>query len=197
MSATDMTRLRPVGRWEPDAAGRLATAALELYAERGFDDTTVLDIAQRAGVTERTFFRHFADKREVLFQGSAQLQDAVVAAIASAPSGAPLIEVVGAGMRAAGEVLDDRRDYARLRYAAIVAHSSLQERELLKMSTLAGAVAGALRDRGVAEAAAALLGETGVAVFKLGFERWIADPSAPDLPDCIAQALTDLRTLTA
>ncbi|QJU54253.1 TetR family transcriptional regulator [Herbiconiux sp. KACC 21604] len=186
-----------MGRWEPDAAGRLATAALELYAERGFDDTTVLDIAQRAGVTERTFFRHFADKREVLFQGSAQLQDAVVAAIGSAPSGAPLIEVVGAGMRAAGEVLDDRRDYARLRYAAIVAHPSLQERELLKMSTLAGAVADALRARGVTEAAAALLGETGVAVFKLGFERWIGDPSAPNLPDCIAQALADLRTLTA
>ncbi|WP_368499016.1 TetR/AcrR family transcriptional regulator [Herbiconiux sp. A18JL235] len=186
-----------MGRWEPDAGGRLARAALELFAERGFDDTTVLDIAQRAGVTERTYFRHFADKREVLFQGSTLLQDAVVAAITAAPADAAPIEVVGAGMQAAGEVLDDRRDYAQLRYAAIVAHPSLQERELLKMATLAAAVAAALRERGVPEPAAALLGETGVTVFKLGFERWIADPSAPGLPECIARALAELRSLTS
>jgi AcrR family transcriptional regulator len=184
-----------VGRWEPDAAGRLAQAALELYAERGFEQTTVLDIAERAGVTERTFFRHFADKREVLFDRSNALQDAVVAAIAAAPPDLPPLEVVGAAMEQAGVFLDDRRDYAVQRSAAIAANPSLLERELLKMATLGTAVASALQERGVPPSAAALAAEAGITIFKLGFERWVSDPDAPALALCIRDSLVALRAV--
>ena len=82
-----------MGRWEPDARGRLMQAALELYGERGFEQTTVAEIAQRAGLTERTFFRHFADKREVLFSG--EVDDLVLSALADArPSAAPIDAIV-------------------------------------------------------------------------------------------------------
>jgi AcrR family transcriptional regulator len=186
-----------MGRWEPDAAGRLSQAALELYAERGYEQTTVLDIAERAGVTERTFFRHFADKREVLFDRSNALQEAVVAAIAAAPADLAPLDVVGEAMEQAGVFLDDRREYARTRAAAIVANPSLQERELLKMANLGAAAASALESRGVAAPTAALVAEVGVTVFKLGFERWVADAASPPLPECIRAALAALRALTA
>src|SRR3954471_4182657 len=108
-----------MGRWEPGARGRLLRAALELYADPGFEQTTVADIAARAGVTERTFFRYFADKREVLFSGGSDLQDRDVAAIASAPADRAAYDVVVEGMAAGGEALEERRDYARQRAAAI------------------------------------------------------------------------------
>ena len=185
-----------VGRWQPDARGRLQRAALELYAERGFDETTVADIAERAGVTERTFFRQFADKREVLFDGSNELQRLVVAAVESAPESLPPLEVVGAAMIAVGPFLEEGRPYSQKRYAAIAANAGLQERELLKLASLALAVADALRRRGVPEPAASLLAESGVTVFKVGFERWVRDEGAPELATCIREALEELRALT-
>src|ERR1700730_13444637 len=98
-----------MGRWDPDARGRLIKAAMELYAERGFEPTTVADIAAKAGLTERTFFRHFSDKREVLFSGSAALQELMVGAVAKAPESAAPIEAVAAGVEAAAGVLRDRK----------------------------------------------------------------------------------------
>src|SRR4051794_66180 len=136
MSGAAITTLDVMGRWEPDARGRLAVAALELYAERGYEQTTVADIAERAGVTERTFFRHFADKREVLFDGSATLQETVVKAIAAAPEDAAPIEAVGAAFEHAAVLLEERRAFARLRAATIAANPSLLERELLKLAAL-------------------------------------------------------------
>ena len=186
-----------MGRWEPDARGRLARVALELYAERGFEQTTAEDIAERAGVTERTFYRHFADKREVLFDGSGALREHLVDAIASAPDGLPPIEVVGRAFAAAGSVLEGRRDFARRRSAVIAANPALQERELLKMATLAGAATEALRARGVPDPTAALAAHVGVAAFTVGFELWVADDSPDDLPSTIDRALGDLRTVTA
>lgn len=186
-----------MARWEPDARGRLALAALELYAERGYESTTVLDIAQRAGVTERTFFRYFADKREVLFDGAVDLQDAVVAAIASAPPTMSPIDAAGAGIERAAVLIGGRRDYSRQRAAAIAAHPSLQERELLKLATLAAAAASALRARGVPERTAALAAEAGLTVFKVGFERWIGDAASVEFVDCIREAFDELRALTA
>lgn len=186
-----------VGRWEPDARGRLIRSALELYADRGFDHTTALEIAQRAGVTERTFFRHFADKREVLFDRSGDLQQLVVEAIAAAPGSTPPIEAVGIAMETAASLLEGNRDYSRQRAAVIAANPSLQERELLKLATLSGAVAEALRARGVAHLAAGLAAETAVTVFKIGFEAWISDESAGDLAQHIREALEQLKRLTA
>ncbi|MEV4134065.1 helix-turn-helix domain-containing protein [Dactylosporangium sp. NPDC049742] len=181
-----------MARWEPDARGRLMLAALALYTERGYEQTTVADIAQRAGVTERTFFRHFADKREVLFDGSGMLQDTVVAAIAAYKE-APPLDVVGAAMERAAVAMQDRRDFARQRAAIIAATPSLHERELLKLATLGTAAAAALRDRGVPPVAAALAAELGVAVFKVAFEQWIT--CQLDFPACIRATLDELSAL--
>src|SRR5208282_2350332 len=104
-----------MGRWEPDARGRLAKAAMALYAERGFEQVTVAEIAARAGLTERTFFRHFADKREVLFYGTEILRDLLTRAVADAPASATPAGAVGAALEAAGAMLQENPDRARLR----------------------------------------------------------------------------------
>ncbi|SDR81737.1 DNA-binding transcriptional regulator, AcrR family [Friedmanniella luteola] len=186
-----------MGRWQPDARGRLQLAALELYGEQGFEQTTVADIAERAGVTERTFFRHFADKREVLFDGASELERRAVEAILVAPPSCPPVEAVGAGMAAAAAPLDEVRDYSRLRAAAIAGHASLQERELLKLAALTAAATAALHERGVPEPAATLAAEVGVAAFKVGFGWWIADDATDTLTACIRSALDQLRALTS
>jgi AcrR family transcriptional regulator len=175
----------------------LARVALELYAERGFEQTTVEDIAERAGVTERTFFRHFADKREVLFDGSSTLRTTLVDAIASAPEDLPPIEVVGHAFAVAGAFLEERRDFARRRSAVIAANPALQERELLKMAALATAATDALRARGVPDPSAALAAQVGVAAFSVGFEQWVTGASADGLAASIEGALADLRAVTA
>jgi AcrR family transcriptional regulator len=186
-----------MGRWEPNARERLERAAMELYGERGFEQTTVAEIAARAGLTERTFFRHFADKREVLFWGAAALQELFVSTAAGAPESAAPIDAVAAALAAAGALLQERRDGARQRQAIIVANAELQERELIKMATLAAALADTLRQRGVSDPAASLAAEAGIAVFKIAFERWVADPAQPDLPQLMQESLTELRAVTA
>ncbi|PXA71716.1 TetR/AcrR family transcriptional regulator [Cryobacterium arcticum] len=186
-----------MGRWKPDARGRLTLGALELFAERGYEQTTAAEIAERAGVTERTFFRHFPDKREVLFMGAKHLQDRVVAAITAAPASMPPIDVVGVAMESAAELLEEDRDYARQRWAVIAATPSLRERELLKMASLSAACAEALRARGVAELPAGLAAETGVTIFKLSFERWVSDEPSGTFTECIRDALAQLKGMTA
>src|SRR6266576_2542870 len=131
MTVTDDNYDRRVARWEPGSRGRLAQAAMELYGERGFDQTTVAEIARRAGLTERTFFRHFADKREVLFAGAGTLQEFLVSAVADAPDSVAPIDAVAAALGAAGALLQERREYARQRQAVIAANAELRERELI------------------------------------------------------------------
>ncbi|MGH9296007.1 MAG: TetR family transcriptional regulator, partial [Acidimicrobiales bacterium] len=137
-----------MGRWEPDSAGRLVEAALALFAERGFDQTTAEEIAKQAGLTERTFFRYFADKREVLFYGSHELKASLVRSVAEAPASAAPIEAVTSALEAAGEALQDHREFARKRQAVIAENPALQERELIKLATVASALADTLRQRG-------------------------------------------------
>lgn len=186
-----------MGRWEPDARGRMARAALELYLDPGYEQTTVADIAERAGVTERTFFRHFADKREVLFSGSSSLQDAVLAAIAAAPEGAPPLEAAAAGMDAAAVALQSQPDptFPRRRAAVIAANPSLQERELLKMATLAAAVTEALTDRGADPEEAAVAAEAAGAAFRLAFDRWTTSEEPLDLRALVADGIARFRAL--
>jgi AcrR family transcriptional regulator len=186
-----------MGRWEPNARGRLERAALELYAQRGFEQTTVAEIAKRAGLTERTFFRHFADKREVLFAGSDLLRDLLVRAVADAPDSVAPIDAAVAALEAAGALLQERRDHARRRQAVIDAHADLRERELIKLASLSSALAGALRERGVTDLAAALTAEAGIAVFKVAFERWIGGTDEKDLPQHIRDSLGELKTVAA
>lgn len=185
-----------MGRWEPDARGRLEQAALALYGERGYEQTTVAEIAARAGLTERTFFRHFADKREVLFAGSGALRELIVSTLADSPDAAP-IEAVAAALQAAGAVLQERRDYARKRQTVIAANAELRERELIKLASWATALADTLRQRGVTDPAASLAAEAGIAVFRIAFERWINDPAEPDLPHLIRDSLDELKAVTA
>jgi AcrR family transcriptional regulator len=188
---------RCMARWEPDSRGRLEQAALALYGERGFENTTVAEIAARAGVTERTFFRHFADKREVLFWGAGALQELLVSVVASAPDSAAPIDAVEAALEAAGALLQERREHSRQRQAVIAANAELRERELIKLASLASALADALRRRGVAGPAASLTAEAGIAVFRVAFERWVTEPKQPDLPQLIRESLDELRAVTA
>ncbi|HUB72745.1 MAG TPA: helix-turn-helix domain-containing protein [Solirubrobacteraceae bacterium] len=163
-----------MSRWKPDARGRLARAAMELYGEHGFEQTTVAEIAARAGLTERTFFRHFADKREVLFEGAAALEARLVDGVVAAPADAAPIEVVAAALRSIAPIFAERRPFARQRQAIVAANPELRERELIKLAALAAAVTAALHERGVDEPQASLAAEAGIAVFRIGFDRWVA-----------------------
>jgi AcrR family transcriptional regulator len=187
-----------VGRWEPDARGRLEQAAMQLFRERGFDDTTVADIAARAGLTERTFFRHYADKREVLFGGAGALEAFLVDHVDEAPrSLSPIDAVLRALVGSATEIFEERRVFARERQAIIAASPELQEREQVKLARLASAVADALRRRGVPGASASLAAETGMTIFKVAFERWTGVAASPPLSEVIGDCADDLRAMTA
>ena len=186
-----------MGRWQPDARGRLMQAAFELYGERGFEQTTVAEIAARAGLTERTFFRHFTDKREVLFAGAGELQQRLVTTVANAPAGIAPIEAAAAGIQAAGAFIQEGGVLPRQRQAIIAANTELQERELIKLASVAAALAEALRHRGVAEPAASLAAEAGIAAFRVGFERWVNEADGQDLPGLMRASLDELRVVTA
>jgi AcrR family transcriptional regulator len=188
---------RSMARWEPDSRGRLEQAALALYGERGFENTTVAEIAARAGLTERTFFRYFADKREVLFWGAGTLQELLVSAVVSAPDSAAPIDAVAAALEAAGALLQERRESARQRHTVIAANTELRERELIKLASLASALADTLRRRGVRDPAATLTAETGIAVFRVAFERWANETNQQDLPQLIRESLDELKAVTA
>jgi AcrR family transcriptional regulator len=186
-----------MGRWEPNARGRLEQAAMELFVERGFEQTTVTEIAARAGLTQRTFFRHFADKREVLFAGARALEDFLVGAVAGAPESMAPLDAVAAALAEVGAGFQERRDYSRQRQAVIDAHPELQERELIKLATLASAIAGALRKRGVSDPAASLTAEAGIAVFKIAFTQWVYETGPADLPQIMRESFGELRAVTA
>jgi AcrR family transcriptional regulator len=185
-----------MGRWEPDARGRLAKAALELYDRHGYEQTTVAEIAEAAGVTERTFFRHYADKREVLFDGSQLLQARMLAAVHDAPAATAPLEVLAGALDAAADVLQERRSFAARRQRVIASHPELRSRELMKLALLSDAIAAGLRERGVPGPAAGLVAETGIGVFKVAFERWLDDPSEPQLGEVMRATLDDLRAVT-
>ena len=186
---------RTMGRWEPNARGRLEQAALALYAERGFDQTTVAQIAERAGLTERTFFRHFADKREVLFWGAGALQELLVNAVADAPDSLAPIDAVARALESAP--FSERRDFAAQRQGIIAANAELQERELIKLASLAAALADTLRQRGVKDPAASLAAEAGIAVFKTAFERWVDETNQLGFAELVRESLDELKAVAA
>jgi len=189
--------IKAMGRWEPNARGRLEQAAMELFLERGFELATVTEIARRAGLTQRTFFRHFADKREVLFYGQEMLRELLVSMVADAPESAAPIDAVAGAVVAAGGLLQQRREHARQRQTVIDANPELRERELIKLAGLAEAMADALRKRGVSDPAAGLTAEAGIAVFKIAFGRWLSEPGQADLPQLMRESFSELRAVTA
>jgi AcrR family transcriptional regulator len=184
-------------RWEPDGRGRLEQAAMALYGERGFENTTVAEIAERAGLTERTFFRHFADKREVLFSGAGAMKELLVGTVAEAPESSAPIDAAAAGLEAAAAQLQERREFARRRQAIIAANPELRERELIKLASWAEAIADVLRGRGLGDVVARLTGEAAIAVFRIAFEQWIEAPTERDFPELIRWTMDELRAVTA
>lgn len=187
-----------MGRWQPDSRGRLQEAALALYSERGFDQTTAAQIADRAGLTERTFFRHFADKREVLFGGSALLRERIVAGVVDAPAADGPLDAVARGLDAAAAMLGEfRRDLTRQRQAVIEANPELRERELSKLDDYAAGVAVALRERGVGELQATLAAETGMTVLRVSLQQWAGGGDDRDLSTVTRDAIAELRAVAA
>ena len=171
---------------------------MELFAERGYPHTTVSEIAERAGVTERTFFRYFADKREVLFSGSEELQRVLREGIASAPAGAQPLEVVALAFDGASALLEERDPrYVRARAALIAKHGELLERELMKLASLGSAIADALRARGVREPTATLAAEAGITAFKVGFDAWVSGRRPKSFALHVREALEGLCAVTA
>jgi AcrR family transcriptional regulator len=187
-----------MGRWKPDSRGRLQEAALALYSERGFDQTTAAQIAERAGLTERTFFRHFADKREVLFGGSAVLKERIVAGVAGAPASDGPLDAVALGLDAAAAMLgESRRDLTRQRQAVLAANPELRERELAKLADYAATIADTLRQRGVSEPQATLAAESGMTILRVAMQRWAAEDDGRELHVVMRDAVAELRAVTA
>lgn len=169
---------------------------MTLYAEQGFENTTVAEIAEQAGLTERTFFRQFADKREVLFSGAGEFQELIVGKVADAPESLTPIDAAAQGLLAAAVLLQGRDKFARQRQQIIAANAELRERELIKFASLSTALADTLRERGVPETAASLTAGIAMAVFRTAFERWIEQPGG-DLPQLVRESLDELTALTA
>jgi AcrR family transcriptional regulator len=198
MSVTVNSRIELMGRWQPDSRGRLQEAALALYSERGFDQTTAAQIADRAGLTERTFFRQFADKREVLFGGSALLQERIVAGVAGAPPTAGPLDAVARGLDAAAGMLGEtRRDLAHQRQTVIAANPELRERELAKLADYAASIVATLGERGVTELQATFAAEAGMTVLRVALQRWATGEDDNDLTTVMRQTFAELRAVAA
>jgi AcrR family transcriptional regulator len=184
-------------RWEPGAKERLQAAALELFATRGFEQTTAAEIAQSVGLTERTFFRHFSDKREVLFYGQQQFLQAFVDGVNAAPPDATPLEVIASALDGATAFFpDERRPHSRTRQSVIDQNPALRERELHKLAGVATTVAEALHARGIGEPAATLAAQSGATVFGIAFAQWIREGETRSLPDIASDVLHELVSLT-
>ncbi|MET1074343.1 MAG: helix-turn-helix domain-containing protein [Umezawaea sp.] len=189
-----------MGRWEPGARERLVLAAVDLFTEQGYDATTVAQIAERAGVTKSTFFRHFPDKRELLVAGQEALSELLTEGIAGAPDGASPLEAVAAGLERASTAMGPmNRELAPRLKAAVSASAELQERDALKTVSLAAAMTAALVARGVPDPTAALASEMGVLAFKRAFAEWSeGDRDADDgFAGYALAALDELRAASA
>jgi AcrR family transcriptional regulator len=186
-----------MARWEPGAAQRLQQAALELFASRGFEQTTVADIAEAAGLTERTFFRHFGDKREVLFHGQDEFVQMFLDGMKAAPDDATAMELVAAAIAGAASFFpEQRRPHSRMRQMIIDTNPALQERERHKLASLAVTIAAALRERDVPEPAATLAAESAATVFGIAFGQWISEGERRSLNSITSYVLAELRALS-
>ncbi|TGD87867.1 TetR family transcriptional regulator [Mycolicibacterium sp. CH28] len=182
-----------MSRWEPNATERLGQAAVELFVSRGYEGVTVAEIAERAGLTKRTFFRHFADKREVLFGGQDAYHQLFTDAIAGAPAGATPLEAIGAALAAfAAGFADDRRDFLAKRQTVIISNPDLRERDLLKAAALTTAMADALAARGVKQPTASLAAHIGALALGDAFQRWLQPENRRSMAKLAEQALRQL-----
>ncbi len=172
-------------------------AAITLFAEQGYQATTVSEIADAAGLTQRTFFRYFSDKREVLFSGSEELSRLWLEAVTAAPPEATPLAAVAAGLDPVAQMFIERHGFARIRAGIIEANPELKERELIKLQTLAGAIEAVLIERGVSASAAILAAHAGVTVFQVAFSRWVQQSDATALRRLMSESLEELRSVAA
>jgi len=187
-----------VARWEPGAKERLQVAALELFSVRGFENTTAAEIAQSVGLTERTFFRHFADKRDVLFYGQDEFLQTFRSGIDDAPPEASPLQIVESALSSAASFFpNDRRARSHARQAVINANPALRERERHKLADLATMLAGALRARGIGESTATLAAESAVTVFSIAIAQWLRDDERRTLSLIVTDVFDELQTMTA
>lgn len=197
-SVAVITYAQGMVRWESGARARLHIAALDLFARQGFEQTTAAEIAGTVGLSERTFFRHFADKREVLFDGQAELEQAFLEGMVSAPAGASPLHAITAALDAAATFFRiDGRKWSRQRQAIIDANPALQERELLKLAGLARLMTAMLQERGVPARVATLAAESGVTVFGVAFAQWIEDGETREFRDIQREVLSTLSAVIA
>ena len=187
-----------MARWEPDAHGRLRDAALALFVEQGFEKTTVAQITERAGLNRRTFFHHFADKREVVFAGQEASEDLIAAEIRAQPESADPLHAAVAGLRHAADTIYEQFRTGAVELGRVIAASpELQERELVKRAALAESLTAALRERGTTEAAAVVAAWTAVAVFFVARNRWNQPGNERPLAELMDEALGEFTRATA
>ncbi|MFD2418269.1 TetR family transcriptional regulator [Amycolatopsis pigmentata] len=188
-----------MGRWQPGARERLEQAALDLFLDQGYTETTVPQITARAGLTTRTFFRYFADKREVLFAGDRSVPEQVARFMAEAPPSLGPMELIATGLPPAAVKIFEGRDldYLLRRRAAIDAEPALRERELRKFSLMSEALEQGFRDRGIDDLTARLAAEIAVTTFRIAATRWLNQHGDPDLPATINQTLASMKHLTS
>lgn len=183
-----------MARWEPDARERLVLAAVDLFSEQGYDNTTVVQIAERAGLTKSTFFRHFPDKREVLSAGQETFSGLLAEGIATAPDSATPLEAVAAGLDSvAAAMVEERRGLGPKLIAVVASTPELRERNALKRARLAEAMADALAKRGVADPVATVAAELGVLAFDRGYDRWVDPANDRPFAELARDVLDELR----
>lgn len=182
-------------RWKPNPAERLVEAALDLFAERGYENTTVIDIAGRAGLGKTTFFRHFPDKREVLFGGGV-VDELLAEAITSASSAATDLEAVAQALDAVGQEVftSARREFVARRQAVILANPELQEREALKNDRLITTISEALKRRGASDVSARVAAQLGSVTSAIAFERWIQGSVEDDYGRIAREVLAEVQS---
>ena len=193
MTASAVATLGHMARWEGNTRGRLERAALDLFTEQGYDRTTVAQIAQRANLTERSFYRWFTDKREALFGGGEELEQACVTAIEAVPEDTGPLATLLTAFGTASQVFRSR-EFLRERAAVIAANSPLQERELIKLDSLSRSLTEALVRRGHDASTARLTTDAAMAVFRRTSERWMAEEDA-DFPSLLSAGAADLLAI--
>lgn len=179
-------------RWDPGTEDRLRRAALELFVEHGYDNVTVAQIAERAGITRRSYFRYFPDKREVLFAGSEQLSPAIAEAVRASAEESPPAVALDA-VRQVGALLAERFDRTAERRAVIESSPELQERERTKRAAITTSLGDALEGRGAAPEEARLVARLVTVCFEEAFERWI--DTGEDFVSCLDASVAAMRSV--
>ncbi|WAE70924.1 TetR family transcriptional regulator [Streptomonospora nanhaiensis] len=182
-----------MARWNPGTQGRLEQAALELFTDHGYDNVTVARIAERAGITRRSFFRYFPDKREVLFGGSERLSAAVAQAVLAADADDAPVTAVFSAFSQVGARLADYVDHAAERRAVIETSPDLQEGDRTKLADLAGAVGDALVQRGVEPGSARIVARVAAVFYQEAFERWVDAGGEEEFGSCLLAAAASLQ----